>query len=163
MYLYIGKVMATKTLIIGNESFNYPVQGTSPVENWGEEASAFAEAVANALANVQAPNDILLSTYPLLDNVTIPANIVGLKFPNIQMLYFFIEYGIKRVVGSTVYMEDGTITGYFDGTDFYISTEATGDAQVNIAVTSTGQFTYTSSNLGQTSAVIRFKASTIAN
>jgi hypothetical protein len=150
-------------LQVGSEVFEYPVNGTNAIESWGEQTSGWAQAVTDVLATVNAPNDITLTTVSLNDNVSSPANIVGLKFPTISILSVKIEYIIKRIIGAIVLTESGVIYGNYNSTDFFISQESVGDAGIYIDVTSGGQFTYTSSNLGQTSCILKFKASTISN
>lgn len=153
----------TKTLIVGNEEFEYPVTGTNPSELWGSEASDWAEAVTDVLSTLRAPSDISLTTFPLSDNITSPANIIGLKFSTTVVIEVEIDYIIQRIVGGNVIAENGKILGNYNGTDFSITRETCGDAGIEIDVTSTGQFTYTSSNLGHTSCIIKFMAKTIAN
>lgn len=154
----------SKTLIIGNEEFQYPETGTNPSENWGDEASNWAEAVTDVLADVFAPSDITLTSFSLNDNQVVPANIVGLKFSTAAILSVKVDYIIQRIVAlGDVRTESGTIIGNFNGTDFFISRDCCGDTQIDIDVTPTGQFYYTSNNLGHISCIIKFKASTIAN
>lgn len=150
-------------LTIGNETFEYPENGTNPQEQWGEEATEWARAVTAVLSTIQSPNDITLTTYTLNDNVSTPTNIVGLLFSTTAVIHVEVEYIIQRVVGATVYTESGKILGNYDGTDFYISTETVGDSGIEVSVTSTGQFQYTSTNLGHDSCIIRFKGSAIAS
>ena len=129
----------------------------------GNSATDWAEAVTDVLGTIYGPNDISLSTYSLLNNVTSPANIVGLKFSTTTVLSAKVEYTIKRVLSGSTITEYGIILGTFNGTTFNIVQESVGDTGISIDVTNAGQFQYTSSNLPtQTSCIIKFKASTIA-
>lgn len=152
----------TKKLQIGSEIFNYPEQGTS--SGHGEQATEWAEAVTDVLADFQGPNDILLTSQTLANNTTTPTNIPGLTFNTGQVQSITVEYLLERVYdsGSTTITESGVILGNFDGTTFKIIVEAADDVDVDITVTSGGQFQYTSSNLANhISTTIKFKASTI--
>lgn len=153
----------TKTFIVGNEEFEFPVSGTNPSEVWGSEATDWAEAVTDVLSTLRGPSDISLTTYPLSDNISSPANIVGLKFSTTAVIQVKVEYIIQRTVGLVVTTENGEITGNYNGTEFAINRQSNGDAGIEIDVTNVGQFTYTSSNLGHTSCTIKFRATTIAN
>ena len=151
-----------KQLQIGSTIFDYPEQGDKA--GWGEEATAWAEAVTDALANVQGPNDILITSATLANNQTTSADIPGLLFNVAQVEAVEIDYFIRRVFdnnASTV-TETGKILGSYDGSEFSISTETTGDTGVTITVLNTGQFQYTSTDLtDHVSTVIRFRAKTI--
>jgi len=154
----------TKTLQIGSETFKYPVQGTNPAENWGEEASEWAEAVTDALATVQGPNDILTTEATLANNQAVAADISGLQFDTGDVRHVSIEFLIRREYdsGSTVDVESGNIIGNYDGTDFYISIDSVGDSGVEVTVDATGQFQYTSDDKSNhVSSSIKFKARTI--
>lgn len=153
----------TKKLIIGNEEFLYPVEGDSPISDWGNSATDWATAVTDVLGTIYGPNDISLSTYPLANNIITPTNIVGLKFSTTTVLSAKVEYTIKRVLSGSTITEYGVILGTFDGIVFSITQESVGDAGVSLDVTNAGQFQYTSSNMPtQTSMIIKFKATTIA-
>jgi len=140
--LYIGiftKIIGinmSKTLQIGSEVFEYPTQGTNASEGWGESGTGWAQAVTDVLATIQSPNDITLTTVSLNDNVSVPANIVGLRFSTVSVISVRIEYNIKRIIGAIVLTESGNILGNFDGTNFYINTEAVGDSGISFDVTS---------------------------
>src|SRR5574343_160284 len=139
-----------KTLQIGNEVFEYPVQGENPstIQDWGEEAAGWAEAVTDVLSNVFGPQDINLSTVSLSDNVVTPQNIVGLKFSVTSVIDVRIDYVISRLVGVNNIMENGFILGTYNGSVFSISQQCMGNSGIDIDVTNAGQFTYTSTNLG---------------
>ena len=152
----------SKQLQIGSEIFDYPEQGDKA--GWGDEATAWAVAVTNALQNVQGPNDILITSATLANNQTTAANISGLTFNVSQVEAVEVDYYIERIfdAGASTVVETGKILGSYDGSDFVISTETTGNTGVSIDVLSSGQFTYTSSDLTtHQSSIIRFRAKSI--
>lgn len=147
-----------KNLQIGNETFEYPIQGNG---GWGEEATAWAEAVTQALQTVQGPNDILLTTALLLNNQSTPANVSGLAFDTSEVLSVQIDYFIERQ-GSTTKVESGILSATFDGSDWKLTAESTSDAGIDFTISASGQVQYTSNDLaGHTSSTVRFRAKTI--
>lgn len=150
-------------LQVGNTVYNYPVQGEG--NGHGEDATAWAEGVTAALGNFLGPNDLLITIANLANNTTTPQNIPGLVFNTGDVQHINVEYLIVRTFdnGSSVVSESGPIYGNFNGIDFNISIESTGDnSGIELDVTSGGQFTYTSSDLtDHVSSLIYFKASTI--
>lgn len=153
----------TKSLQVGNTIVEYPVQGTGA--GHGEDATEWAEAVTDALANFLGPNDILLTTANLANNAATAQVIPGLTFNTGQVQHINVEFLITRIydLGATTVVESGKIYGNFNGSDFRISVTSTGDVTgVDFDITSGGQITYTSSNLtDHQSSVVGFKASTI--
>jgi len=152
----------SKQLQIGSTVYDYPEQGDKA--GWGEDASAWAEGVTEALKNVQGPNDLLITSATLSNNQTIATNIPGLTFNVAQVESVEIDYVIKRIFdsGASTIVETGKILGNYDGSDFSISIETTGDSGTVISVLSSGQFQYTTSDLtNHQSSIIRFRAQTI--
>lgn len=151
----------SKPLQVGNDTFNYPSPGDKA--GWGEEATGWAEAVTDTLANISGPNDILITSATLSNNQVTPANIPGLLLNTGEVQSFELDVLIYRTYnsGSSVAMERAKILGYFNGSDVYISQESVGTSGVDLSVTSGGQFQYTSSNLtNHVSSVIRFRMRT---
>lgn len=164
----------TKLFRIGNDVFEYPQQGTG--EGHGEDATAWAEAVTNSLANFLGPNDLLLTTANLANGVLSPSVIPGLTFNTGQVQHTNIEFLTIRIYDDTTdplnpirirLVESGKIFGNYNGSDFRISIESVGDnTGIEIDVNNNGQFVYTSTDLSQApnvhiSSTILFKASTI--
>jgi opacity protein-like surface antigen len=148
----------TKKLQIGNDIFDYPVQGDG---NWGEEATAWAEAVTEALQNVQGPNDILITSAVLDNDQSTPAAIAGLQFNTTDVLSVRIEYFIKRE-GTSTETEQGFVDANFDGVNWKSNQESVGDVGVIFTFDASGQVFYISSDFpGHTSSTIRFRARTI--
>jgi hypothetical protein len=147
-------------LTINNNSYNYPENGENP--GWGEDATAWAQAVTEVLGTLQGSNDIPLSSANISDSVT-NESVLGLSFNPVQVLQFRIEYTVKRVYddGNLVKMETGVLYGYNDDSTIFISQESHGDAGIDFDI-SGGQIIYTSSTLADyQSGVITFKATTM--
>ena len=160
----------SKILQVGNDVFEYPQQGTGA--GHGEEATAWAEAVTDALANFLGPNDILLTSAELANGGS--GVIPGLSFNTGQVQHINVEFLIVRVIAippqppkivpTTVkIVESGKIYGNYNGSDFRISIEGTGDdTGVELNITNSGQFEYISSELdNHQSSLIFFKGQTI--
>lgn len=150
------------TLQIGNQVFEYPENLENP--GWGEDATAWANAVTERLKTLQGSNDIIITNSALLNNQSTPVSIPGLVFNMGEVLQMRIEYYIKRVYNGTssVVTETGVILGHFDGTNLDITQESSEDSTgIDISVDATGQFKYTSTNLtGFSSGLMIFKATT---
>lgn len=152
-----------KKLIIGSEEFEFPVQGENP--DYGEEVTSWAEAVTDALTSVVGPNDILETTAAIANNITTFTSIPGFNFSTSEVRAINAEYIVERTTSSpsAKLVESGYIEGYYDGTSWGISIRSTGDAGIELNITSSGQIQYKSSNLVGTGYVgtIKFLASTI--
>ena len=153
-----------KTLQVGSEFFEYPIQGDG--NGHGTAASDFASAVADKLATVFGPNDIQKTTANLANNVSTPTSIPGLSFNTSQVRQIEVAILITRTTNplavTTVITEEFTINGSYDGSDFVIRVQSSGDSGVDLDITSAGQMTYESSNLADhVSTIITFKANTL--
>lgn len=151
-----------KEVQIGSSIYIIPEEGDKA--SWGEDTTAWIEAVTDALSTVQGPNDILQTSAILANNQAVPANITGLSFNTGQVQHIFVEFIIEREydAGATTITESGSIIGNYDGTDFYISVDSVGDSGVTFSITSAGQMQYTSDDkTNHVSSQINFKAKTI--
>lgn len=151
-----------KNLQIANEIFQYPENGENP--GWGEEATAWACAVTEALSDLIGPNDILLTSAALGNNISTATDIPSFRFNMAEVLSFEATYYIERIYefGTQNITEEGKIYGRYDGTDLFISQEANNDSGVRFDATASGQLQYTSDELPNfTSGTIRFRAKTI--
>jgi hypothetical protein len=152
-----------KNLTIGNEVFEFPIDGEN--SGWGSEVTDWAEAVTDALSVVQKPNDILLTTATIANNISSPTNIPGFSFSTAEVVAIECRYLINRTttVPNAVYSEVGYIEGYFDGSDWGYSIRTTGESEVLLSITPAGQIQYTSSNLSGAThvATITFEARVI--
>jgi len=148
----------TKKLQVGTESFDYPVQGDG---NWGEEATAWAEAISNAVAESVGPNDIVATSAILTNNQVTPADIPSLSFNTAEVLSAVISFMITRESTGTE-VESGEFEINFDGTDWKSVQSGIGETGVILSITSSGQVQYTSTDLaGHISSSIRFRAKTL--
>ncbi len=154
----------SRQLQIGNKVFSYPDAGDNP--GWGEDATAWAQAVTTALSTVQGPNDIPATSTALANNVAVDTAIAGLSFNLTEVRRTTIEYVIVRVFdsGNTTITESGTITGDYDGTDFSIAIETTDDSGVRFNSNNLGQIVYQSDDkTDNVSITMTYEAKTIDN
>lgn len=152
--------MSTK-VIIGNKAFQIPDPGEKV--GYAEETTDYLVAIAEALASVQGPNDILQTSAALANNQITPAIIPGLVFSTASVLSIDVSFFIVRNfdTGSSTLTNSGNIIGSYDGSEFKISVDMDGDVGVNFDIDNTGQMTYTSSDLvDHVSSTIVFKART---
>lgn len=142
-----------KLLTIGSEEFEFPLEGENA--GYGSEITDWAEAVTEALSTVQKPNDILTRTEVLNNNQgAYPSEsgaglIPGFTFSTAEVISIECRYFIKRITTgpAAALVETGYIEGYYDGTNWGISIRTTGDAQVSLSITPSGQIQYTSSDM----------------
>jgi len=159
-----------KKLQVGDEIFDYPLTGDS---NFGEDATAWAEAVSDTLTEVRGPGDIPVSDAQLLG---LSGNISGLSFDTSFVQRVLVE-GI--IIRTTIVpnpepppadpfitirkVESFKVEGAHNGFEFNISVDYAGDdTQVIIDVVG-GQFTFeTPENDSLTTTLtIKFKAKTM--
>ena len=149
------------TLTVNNTPFDYPEQGEQAP--WGEAATGWAKEVTNVLNSINGPYDILESTANILNNQTVFINIPGLVFDVTLVRSFQVVGSIYRTDGIIEKAENFTISGLNPGSSWSMTQEGFGDSEVILDVEdSTGQVRYKSSNfLGQTSGLVKFKATAI--
>lgn len=149
-----------KTLIVGTESFEFPVEGD--LGNYGEEITDWAEAVSTALGTVQQRNDIPITTASILNNITTATAIPGFSFDTTEVISVQAEYIVRRntTVPANNLVASGTLMGNFDGSTWYITIRSIKDAGIELDINSSGQVTYTSSDISGSnySGEILFKA-----
>ena len=127
----------SKTLQVGDEIFEYPVNG-SP--NYGEEATGWSEAVTDALKEVKGPGDIS-TTETILTGTS--GDIAGLQFDTSFVQRVLIEGLLTREFNvNPTKIESFTIEGIYNGTEFIIQSEFVGD-DTNVSFdTVGGQFRF---------------------
>lgn len=149
-----------KILVVGTESFDYPLEGEGG--NYGESATSWAEAVSDALTTVQSPNDITRTTASILNNISSPTAVAGFLFDSSEVISINAEFVITRTTDSPaqVLVQSGFIEGNYDGTTWLITIRNVRDAGVLLDITNSGQITYQSSNVvgSNYSGEIVFKA-----
>lgn len=139
-----------KTLIVNNSPYSYPTAGDEP--GWGGEATGWAEAVTNVLADLLGPNDILETAFNIANNQTTFADVTGLTFNAASVRAAEITYSIFRV--STTNLSGNTETGkiqliYDNNIGWSINQgNILGSGGVIFTVTGTGQLQYKSTDIG---------------
>ena len=155
----------SKSLTVGSEIFEFPLEGENA--GWGSEITDWAEAVSDALATVQKPNDILLTTAAISNTAIIDTNIVGFSFSTAEVKAIECRYLVSRVTTSPAlnYSEVGYIEGYFDGTSWGYSIRTTGDAKIYLSILPSGQVQYRVDTIAAATHIgsIRFEAKVINN
>jgi len=152
--------MSTKKLIIGSEIFEYPIVGTG---NYGEEATAWAEAATEVLSEVRGPGDVGITQVSLIGTQGI---IPGLKFDTSFVQKITITGLITRRFTELSELpqevESFTVEGSFNGVEFNLVQEFNGDdtdfefSEIN------GQFRFTTLNKPNTIQLnIKFQAKAI--
>jgi hypothetical protein len=152
--------MSSKKLTIGSQVFDYPITGTG---NYGEEATAWAEAASEVLAEVKGPGDLSI-TETLLTGTS--GNISGLVFDTsfVQRIYItgLITRSFTDVSGLPDLVESFSIEGAYNGSEFNFSQIFDGDdTDVEFTVTG-GQFGYISVAVPDTLQVsLKYQAKTV--
>ena len=143
-------------LIVKGQSFNYPDPGREP--GWGEDATEWAKAITEAVAEVVAGGDILKAQAQLINNTLVPTNVTGLVFSSLQTRSADVMYVIQR----GTLQENGKITLSFDGTDWIAVKDYFGQSVgAAFTVLPTGQVQYTLSDSLEGNATIFFRAITL--
>jgi|688.fasta_scaffold526241_3 hypothetical protein len=153
----------SKPLTIGSETFDFPLQGENA--GWGEQVTDWATAVTDALSTVQGPADILLTSANIINNQSTFVNINGFSFSTATVDSFTAQYYVLRstVSPAAKKVESGTINGNYDGTNWQISIQNTGNADIDFQITSSGQLQYKTDNMvgSSYSGLIKFFAKSI--
>jgi hypothetical protein len=150
-------------LIVNSTTYNYPVTGDNPT--WGDDATAWAQAVTAVLTSLNGPGDVLTTSAIVANNQSSVTNVVGLVFDPTVVRGVIIEYNVYRVttgIGATEAVETGTIhAGYKSlAASWEFSQAGMGGAGIVFSILSTGQFQYTTTNFSGSSysGVIKFRA-----
>ena len=159
-----------KALVVAGTSYNFPVSGENP--EWGEDATAWAEAVTEVLSTLLAPGDILETTSTINNNISSATNINGLVFDPGTVRAANINYAIYRIstANPSGHAEDGMIALIYDdsasaGNKWQLSQRRGGtEAGVTFSITDAGQVQYTSTDINSTGYVgtITFTAKTLS-
>jgi hypothetical protein len=94
------------SLTINNVIYQYPETGE---QNWGEDATAWAQAVTNQINTISAVGDISLTSFNIVNNQSSLAAISGLVFDTDFVRGAFVDYNISRAGTSTSHSETGTL------------------------------------------------------
>jgi hypothetical protein len=158
------------TLIVQNVPYQYPQASDSP--GWGQQATAWAQAVTTVLNDLLGPNDILETSFAVNNNVSSFTNVAGLTFDPGTVRSATIIYSVYRISTDSPsgQSESGIINLTYDnnassGSKWsLIQYGINGDAGVTFSVLYSGQVQYTSSNMSATgySGVMHFSARTLS-
>lgn len=150
-------------LVVNGNTYLYPENRNSP--SWGEDASAWAEAVTNVLADIAGANDITQTSATIANNQSSATNVSGLSFDTTEVRGAIVEYSVYRVTtgsGATEAVETGLMFLSYLSTagTWDIATQHGGGAGVTFTVTNAGQVRYTSTNFtgSSYSGLIKFRA-----
>jgi hypothetical protein len=152
-------------LIVNNTTFNYPDPGQEP--GWGEDATAWAEAVTEALNFLIAPGDIINSTAGIQNNVSSPTDVSGCVFDGSVTRAANITYQIVRSSDdlTTPIVEEGSLLLNYNPSGVWTLTQQYSGDEVGVlfSITNSGQVRYTSSNVtgANYSGIIKFSARTL--
>lgn len=157
------------TLTVNHIPFEYPIPGDSP--GWGEGATGWAEEVTTVLNDILGPNDIIETTFNIVNNQISPANIVGLSFNTGSVRAATIEYSVYRTSSTHLsgQAESGTLSIVYDNlaaSGFkwsLVGSNLNGISGVTFSILDSGQFQYISTDIGNTgySGVLHFRAKTL--
>lgn len=145
------------TLVVNNIPFDYPEQGEQ--QPWGEAATGWAKEVTTVLNSTFGPSDILETSASINDN-QVNAVIPGFFFDPAQVRSFSVRGSIYRQIGVTVYTEEFLINGLntsVGANPWNIQIEGFGDSGVTFSIDASGQMKYSSTNLGGSSGIIKFR------
>jgi len=157
----------SKVLIVNNNPYNYPTAGDEPGWGGSDGATGWAEDVTQVLSDLLGPNDILETSFTIANNQLTATDVVGLNFNIASVRSAIIDYSIFRISttnpsGST---ETGTIKIVYDNNVGWSSGQGAvvGDSGVVLSITPTGQFEYTSSDIGSLNytGTIKFRAKSL--
>lgn len=159
----------SKNVTVGNQDFEIPEVGQNA--GYAEELTDFFVALSDALASVQGPNDISLTTSVINNNITTPSPIPGFSFSTASVRSIRAEYLVERFTTTPAqkFVENGLITGNYDGSNWTIASSFTGEAGITFSISPAGQMLYVSSDISLSGTAIgyvgsiRFKASTVSN
>lgn len=150
------------TINIKGTPIEFPSTGESP--NWAPALIEFAQAVEEAFNSAIGPYDVPAQVFTITSEINpTPLNITGLAFPTTVVRAAFINYSIVRE-GTTTLKEVGKIFALYDGSDWTLTREYTGDLAVSdFDCDSAGQFFITTTALsGYTSGSISFSAKALS-
>jgi hypothetical protein len=118
-----------KNLIVVDEIYEYPVTGDN---NYGEEATGWAEAATSVLAQISGPGDIPTTETNLLGISSggyVTGDITNLSFDTAYVQSIIITGHITRTYtdATPTQVEAFSIEGVYNGTEINFSTDLSGD------------------------------------
>lgn len=157
---FLEGLLMSKKLTIGTQVFDYPITGSS---NYGEEATGWAEAATDAIKEIKGPGDIS-TTETIL--VGLDGFVSGLQFDTSFVQRISVTGIITReytlASGKSREVESFVIEGAYNGLEFNITQEFSGDdTEVEFYVVG-GQFKFTSADVTDTLELkIKFSAKAV--
>ena len=160
----------SKELTVGNQAFQYPIDGTKP--GWGEEATGWAEAMTDAMATVFGPNDIPTTIVAIANNINnltlgaggpldVGAGPTSLSFPPSSVRSFLVTYAVTRddelSQPDSIIVESGEMEANYNGSEWNFFHSHLGDAGVDFSITPSGQIQYYSNDFGHGTIIFRAK------
>jgi len=141
--------MAIRLTLLGT-TYEIPENGDSP--SWGENVTAYLQAVNEYLLLIVDPNDILPTEENILNNQPTDILVKGLVFNSSLVRAANITYSALRKTDSQTIVETGTILLNYDadaapGSRWQFTQSVNDDAGIILSVTDAGQFYYQSTNL----------------
>ncbi len=157
------------SITVNNIPIEYPSPGDEP--GWGEEATTFAEEVANVLEDLNNSNDILETSFSVGNGQT-GQPVTGLAFNTGAVRSAEVSYSVRRVTDSSASgnIEAGTMTAVYDdnggsGSKWFLAVGniAGPGAGITFTISDAGQVLYTSTSIAGANydGEMRFRAKTI--
>jgi hypothetical protein len=145
-----------KILIIRDEIIEYPVTGDN---NYGEEATLFAELVTGVLAQISGPGDIPTTETNLLGISSagyVTGDITNLSFDTAYVQSIIITGHITRTYtdATPTQVEAFSIEGVYNGTEINFSTDLSGDDTELEFDVNGGQFRFKYLEIANTDTVV---------
>jgi hypothetical protein len=155
-----------KTLIVNNKPFSYPTKGDEP--GWGSAATGWAEEVTSVLNDVIGPDDILESSFNVVNNQVAFTDVIGLIFNTASVRSAIVQYSVYRIstANPSGFAETGEMRLIYDnniGWSIAIG-NVVGNSGVDFDITAGGQIQYKSNDINSLnySGVIHFRAKALA-
>jgi hypothetical protein len=123
--------MSSKKLSVGNDTYDYPITGTN---NYGEDATGWADAITEAVKEVIGPGDISTTEVALIgtdEGSSITGFIAGLQFDTAFVQRIRVEGILTRkytvASGLSSEVEAFVSEGAYNGSEFNITNDFSGD------------------------------------
>ncbi len=128
-------------LTVQGVTFDYPVPES---QNWGEDATAWAVAVTEALSSTVVPGDIGPIVSVTIQNTGTTLNVTDLVIDSGINRAALVDYYIYRVRDATEVAEVGTMRLVYktNAGTWELDRTFAGDADTNLSITSGGQVQY---------------------
>lgn len=137
----------TVPLIVQGVTYNYPV--TEDIA-WGEEATAWAVAMTDAVNIAVVDGDVGPTTQVNIQNTGVFTNVTNLILDGSSVRAALIDYSVYRVKGSTEVIQTGTLRAVYktNGGFWEMSNLFTGRSDTDFRIQTTGQIQYFASIIG---------------